>query len=62
MSLPRVLGSISIAFDPSIDQPIGSWQHGGKAMGTDLRGGPGTDASFWDGFLEVVCVQGVRAP
>jgi hypothetical protein len=31
-------------------------------MGTDLRGGPGTDASFWDGFLEVVCVQGVRAP
>ncbi len=31
-------------------------------MGTDLSGAPGTDAKFWDGFLEVVRAQGVRAP
>ncbi|MGH8579261.1 MAG: hypothetical protein ACREVK_03735 [Gammaproteobacteria bacterium] len=23
-------------------------------MGTDLPGGPGTDAKFWEGFLEAV--------
>jgi Phage integrase, N-terminal SAM-like domain len=31
-------------------------------MGRDLPVGPGTDARFWDGFLEVVRAQGVRAP
>ncbi|MGH8594981.1 MAG: pentapeptide repeat-containing protein [Gammaproteobacteria bacterium] len=31
-------------------------------MGRDLPGGTGTDARFWDGFLEVVRAQGVRAP
>jgi hypothetical protein len=31
-------------------------------MGTNLSGAPGTDAKFWDGFLEAVRAQGVRAP
>ena len=31
-------------------------------MGTDPSGAPGRDARFWDGFLEAVRAQGVRAP
>jgi len=31
-------------------------------MGTDQSGAAGTDAKFWDSFLEVVRAQGVRAP
>ena len=31
-------------------------------MGTDLPGGPGTDAKFSDGFLDAVCAQAGRAP
>jgi hypothetical protein len=31
-------------------------------MDTDLSGAPGTDPKFWDGFLEAVRAQGIRAP
>jgi hypothetical protein len=31
-------------------------------MATDLSDAPGTGAKFWDGFLEVVRAQGVKAP
>ena len=31
-------------------------------MDTDLSGAPGRDPKFWDGFLEAVRAQGVKAP